>query len=169
MNAQESNIRELISDLGEGTAMDDEPIDILVVEDDDSQRDSIVEGLQECIPGVVVVAVRDGEEALDFLFCRSAWAERDREDSPKLILLDLALPGSDGLSVLGQIRSFDAQEALTLTPVVIFTDSQAAGDIAQSYRCGANSYIIKPLSFPDFKTVVEKVGQYWMAYNRTSP
>ena len=145
---------------------DDKPVDILVVEDNDSQRASIVEGLENFIPDVIVVAVRDGNEALDFLFCRGDWAGRDREDVPKLILLDLALAGSDGFSVLGQVRSFDAQEALTLTPVVIFTDSQATGDIQQSYRCGANSYITKPPSFPDFQTVVEKVGQYWMTYNR---
>ena len=145
------------------------PVDILVVEDDDSQRASIVQGLENAIPDVVVVAVCDGTEALEFLFCRGDWADRDQDDLPKLILLDLALPGSDGFSVLGQIRSFDAQEALTLTPVVIFTDSQATADISKSYRCGANSYILKPLSFPDFQTVVEKVGQYWMTYNRTSP
>ena len=144
-----------------------EPVDILVVEDNDSQRASIVLALQNFIPDVLVTAVSDGTEALDFLFSRGAWTDRVGEDPPKLILLDLALPGMSGFSVLGQIRSFDAQEALTLTPVVVFTDSQATGDISESYRCGANSYIIKPLSFPDFKTVVETVGQYWMKNNRT--
>ncbi len=143
-------------------------VDILVVEDNESQRASIVDGLENSIPDVVVVAVQDGVEALDFLFSRGAWTDRLGEDGPKLIMLDLALPGPDGFSVLGQIRSFDAQEALTLTPVVIFSDSQATGDISKSYRCGANSYIIKPLSFPDFQKVVETVGQYWMKHNRMS-
>jgi CheY-like chemotaxis protein len=143
------------------------PVDILVVEDDDSQRASIVLALQDTIPDVVVVAVRSGPEALDFLFSRDAWVDRVGEDPPKLILLDLALPGSNGFSVLGQIRSIEPQDALTLTPVVVFTDSQAIGDISESYRCGANSYVIKPLSFPDFRTVVESVGQYWMTLNKT--
>ncbi len=145
-----------------------DPVDILVVEDDESQRASIVLALQSTIPDVLVEAVRDGVEALDFLFCRGEWSHRVGEDPPKLILLDLALPGADGFSVLGQIRSIEPQDALTVTPVVVFTDSQAHGDIAKSYRCGANSYIIKPLSFPDFKTVVESVGHYWMSLNRTS-
>ena len=69
--------------------------------------------------------------------------------------------------MLGQIRSIAPRDALTLTPVVIFTDSHADADIKESYRCGANSYIIKPLSFPDFQAVVETVGQYWMTHNRT--
>ena len=148
--------------------LNDEPVDILVVEDNDSERASIVESLQAAIHDVRVIAVHDGTEALDFLFARGDWTDRVGEDPPKLILLDLALPGSDGFSILGQIRSFDAQEALTLTPVVVFTDSQATGDISESYRCGANSYIIKPLSFPDFQAVVETVGQYWMTHNRSS-
>ena len=146
-----------------------EPVDILVVEDNDSQRASIVLALEDCIPDVQVIAVRDGVEALDFLFSRGSWAGHAGEDPPRLILLDLELPGSDGFSVLGQIRSIEPKDALTLTPVVIFTDSQSASDIKESYRCGANSYIIKPLSFPDFKAIVETVGQYWMTHNRTSP
>ena len=120
------------------------------------------------IPDVVVVAVRGGNDALDFLFSRGAWTDRSQEEVPKLILLDLAPPVSDAFSVLGQIRSFDAKEALTLTPVVIFTDSQPSGDISKIYRSGANSYIMKPQSFPDFKSVVQTVGQYWMRYNRAS-
>jgi two-component system response regulator len=147
--------------------LNDEPVDILVVEDNESERASIVESLQSSIPDVHVVAVHDGTEALDFLFARGAWTDRVGAESPRLILLDLALPGSDGFSVLGQIRSLDAEDALTLTPVVIFTDSQAAGDVKRSYRCGANSYIMKPLSFPDFQAVVKTVGQYWMTQNVT--
>ncbi len=147
--------------------LNDEPVDILVVEDNDSERASIVESLQSAIKDVQVVAVHNGTEALDFLFARGGWTNRAGADAPKLILLDLALPGSDGFSVLGQIRSLDEDDTLTLTPVVIFTDSQAPSDITKSYRCGANSYIIKPMSFPDFQAIVKTVGQYWMAHNRT--
>ncbi len=148
--------------------LNDEPVDILVVEDNDSERASIVESLQASIRNVHVVAVHDGTEALDFLFARGAWTDRVGGDPPRLILLDLALPGADGFSVLGQIRSLDAKDALTLTPVVIFSDSEAASDITRSYRCGANSYIIKPVSFPDFQAIVKTVGQYWMTNNRRS-
>ncbi len=142
-------------------------IDILVVEDNDSERASIVESLQSSIPDVCVVAVCNGKEALDFLFCRGIWSDRVGEDPPKLILMDLVLPESDGFSVLGQIRSIEPENEFTLTPVVIFTDSQERHDITKSYRCGANSYIIKPLSFLDFQSVVKTVGQYWMDFNKT--
>lgn len=145
-----------------------EPVDILVVEDDESQRASIVLALQNTIPDVLVVAVQDGPEALDFLFSRGAWTDRLEQSPPKLILLDLALPETNGFSVLAQIRSVEPQDALTLTPVVVFTDSQSSSDIKESYRCGANSYIIKPLSFPDFQTVVETIGQYWMTHNKAT-
>lgn len=148
--------------------LNDEAVDILVVEDNVSERASIVESLQASIQDVQVVAVHDGTEALDFLFSRGAWTDRVGAEAPRLILLDLALPGSDGFSVLGQIRSIEAENALTLTPVVIFSDSEAVGDITRSYRCGANSYIIKPVSFPDFQSVVKTVGQYWMTHNRRS-
>ena len=142
-------------------------VDILVVEDNDSERASIVESLQSSIPDVEVVAVRNGIEAFDFLFSRNIWSGRVGADPPKLILMDLALPGSDGFSVLGQLRTIEPENEFTLTPVVIFTDSQKKHDITKSYRCGANSYIIKPLSFLDFQSVVKTIGQYWMNVNKT--
>lgn len=148
--------------------LNDEPVDILVVEDNDSERASIVESLHASIEDVQVVAVRDGDEAMDFLFARGHWSDRAGENYPRLILLDLQLPGADGFSVLGQIRSVEPQDALTLTPVVILSDSQNARDITRSYRCGANSYIMKPLSFSDFQAVVSTVGQYWITHNQTS-
>lgn len=139
-----------------------------MVEDNESQRESIVASLRAAIQDVAVVAVEDGTLALDFLFGRGAWSERAGEDPPKLILLDLELPGSDAFSILGQIRSVEAKDALTLAPVVIFTDSMDSADMKECYRCGANSYIIKPLSFTEFQTVVDTVGQYWMLHNKTS-
>ena len=147
--------------------MNNELIDILVVEDSVSERTSITEALQSAIPDVEVVAVHTGTEALDCLCCRGEWMGRAGVDPPRLILLDLGLPGEDGFSVLGQIRSLDKEDMLTLTPVVIFTDSHASSDITRSYRCGANSYIIKPLSFPDFQAVVKTLGQYWIRHNKT--
>ena len=145
-----------------------EPVDILVVEDNDSQRASIVDALRESMPDIRVMAVDNGTTALDFLLCRAEWKDRADQDPPKLILLDLFLPGSDRISVLGTIRSLDKDEALTVAPVVIFSDSHAASDISKSYRCGANSYIIKPLSHPDFQAVVKSIGKYWMESTRTA-
>ena len=145
-----------------------QPVDILVVEDNESQRASIVASLEASIEGVQIVSVHDGDAALDFLFGRGAWTGRIEADPPRLILLDLEMPGTDSFSVLGQIRSIEPKGALTLAPVVVFTDSNSASDIQESYRCGANSYIIKPLSFPEFKTIVDTVGQYWMTHNKTS-
>ncbi len=146
--------------------MNNEPVDILVVEDNASERASIVEALQDAIPDVQVSSVQDGTEALDFLFARGAYANRVDEEGPSLILLDLEMPGTNGFAVLAQIRALERQESLTLTPVVIFSDSQDSADISESYRCGANSYIIKPVNFPDFRAAVEKIGQYWMTYNK---
>lgn len=144
------------------------PVDILVVEDNASERDSIVEALQNAIPDVVVVAVHDGIQAVDFLFARGAYADRVGEDPPALVLLDLEMPGADGFSVLAEIRELEPKDALTLTPVVIFTDSLDSTHIEKSYRCGANSYVIKPVSFPDFQSIVEKIGQYWVTCNQAS-
>lgn len=144
-------------------------VDILVVEDNDSERASIVAALQESIPDVQVVAVHDGTAALDFLFARGEWISRAGADAPRLILMDLALPGADGFSVLGQIRALEPHDALTLAPVVIFSDSQSTTNITKSYRCGANSYIMKPLSFPDFEAIVQTVGQYWISHNQPAP
>lgn len=144
----------------------DDSVDILVVEDNDSERASIVEALRATIDGVSIAAVGNQKDALDFLFCRGDWRHRTGCDPPSLILLDLGLPDSDGFSILGEIRSLDPDDALTLTPVVVFTDSLDEADVSRSYRCGANSYVIKPLSFPDFHAVVKAVGQYWMKHNR---
>jgi len=148
--------------------MNNEVIDILVVEDNANDRVSIVDALKSTIENVRVAAVNDGTSALDFLNARGEYKDRLDAPPPRLILLDLSLPGASGFSVLGQIRAIVENDELILTPVVIFSDSIADGDITKSYRCGANSYIIKPLSFPDFQAVIKVIGQYWMTHNKTS-
>ncbi len=143
-------------------------VDILIVEDNDSQRVSIVAALQKTIPDVCILSVHSGAEALDFLFARGSWIGRATAEPPRLILLDLELPGANSsFSVLGQIRAVEPIDALTVAPVVMFTDSQSSTDVKESYVCGANSYILKPISFPDFEKVVKTVGMYWMKHNRT--
>jgi two-component system, response regulator len=141
-------------------------VDILVVEDDKSQSASIVQVLQDSIPDVSIIAVGNGADALDFLFARGDWKCRVGKDPPRLVLLDLAMPETDGFSVLGQIRSLGPDNTLTIMPVVIFTDSEAPADVMEGYRCGANSYIIKPVSIHNFNAVVETIGQYWIHHNK---
>lgn len=158
------------ANLGEDGArvfMTNEAVDILVVEDNDSERASIVTALQHSIPGVAVIGFRNGEEALDFLLGRGMWRDRAGENPPKLILLDLGLPGSDGFALLDKIRTFQAHEAMTLTPVVVFTNSQSLRDISKSYQYGANSYVTKPMNYTRFQTVVKAVGRYWLTHNRS--
>ncbi len=147
---------------------DGDEVDILVVEDNDSERESILKGLDDSIPDIRIVGVNDGLEALDFLYARGAWSHRAGLDPPKLIVTDLIMPGSGACSVLVEIRSTVPKDALTLVPVVVFSSSSESKDINESYRCGANSYIMKPIKFSDFKLVVERIGQYWMMHNNVA-
>lgn len=144
--------------------VEEQQTDILVVEDNEEERESIVAALTAAIKGVCVVGVASGEEAMEFLSARTEAGD----EAPRLILLDLEMPGEGGISVLGQIRSVEPRNALTLTPIVIFTDSSSSENVRDSYTCGANSYIIKPLSFRDFNSVVKMVGEYWMTHNITT-
>jgi CheY-like chemotaxis protein len=108
--------------------------------------------------------VRDGAEALDFLFGRGAYTARRVEDRPKLVLLDLKLPKVDGIEVLRQIKG-DARTRAT--PVVVMTSSREERDLAESYALGVNSYIIKPVEFSAFADVVRDLGLYWLLLNNT--
>jgi len=112
------------------------------------------------------VVVHDGLEALDYLFCRGAYAGRNIKDQPKLILLDLKLPKMNGLQVLEQIR---ASEATRLLPVVILTSSKEETDLMSSYRNGANSYVRKPVDFNQFVEAVRGIGLYWLLINEPPP
>lgn len=113
-----------------------------------------------------VVVVRDGAEALDYLFGSGAHAGRDANEVPQVILLDLRLPKMDGLEVLGRLR---ADERTKLLPVVILTSSDEEKDIVESYRLGANSYIRKPVDFGQFTEAVRHLGLYWLLLNQGPP
>lgn len=110
-----------------------------------------------------VSVVRDGAEALDYLFCSGAYAKRDSALQPELILLDLKLPKIDGLEVLRRIRG---DERTKLQPVVILTTSSEERDIISSYQLGANSYIRKPVDFDQFIEAVRQLGLYWLLLNQ---
>ncbi|HEX2678770.1 MAG TPA: response regulator, partial [Polyangiales bacterium] len=110
-----------------------------------------------------VTVVRDGAEALDYLFARGVHAERDGRQLPQVILLDLKLPKIDGLDVLQAIR---ADERTRRLPVVVLTSSAEEQDIMRSYSLGANSYIRKPVDFDQFVEAVRQLGLYWLVLNR---
>lgn len=141
-------------------------VDILLVEDTPTDAELCIRALRKHNLANRLVWLKDGAEALDFLFARGEYASRKRSDTLKLILLDLKLPKVDGLYVLRAIRG---DERLKATPVVILTSSQKARDLIESYRLGANSYVSKPIEFDEFSEAVAHLGLYWLILNKTVP
>jgi two-component system response regulator len=139
---------------------------ILLVEDSADDEALTLRALTRNNIGNEVVVARDGEEALDWLFCRGSHQTRDPHDQPALVLLDLKLPKVDGLEVLRRIR--DHAET-RLVPVVILTSSREETDRLHGYLNGANSYIRKPIDFAHFVEAVRQVGLYWLVLNEPPP
>jgi two-component system response regulator len=138
-------------------------LDILLVEDNQDDMDLALHALKrEKLANNIYVA-RDGEEALDFIFCRGTFAHRSFERPPKLVLLDLKLPKVDGMEVLKQIKSDLRTKTI---PVVIMTSSKEERDLVAGYNLGANSYIQKPVDFDQFRETVKSVGLYWLVINQ---
>ena len=142
------------------------PKTILLVEDnaDDAKLTLRAFKLNNMLSPVVVV--RDGVEALDFLFARGAFADRTGKPLPALVILDLKLPRLDGHAVLKAIR---ADERTRLVPVVVLTSSQEEQDLASSYALGANSYVRKPVDFAEFMEAARVIGIYWLMMNQAPP
>ena len=139
---------------------------ILLVEDNPDDEALTLRALKKNNIGNKVFIVHDGAEALDFLFCTGAYADRDPHDKPQLILLDLKLPKVDGLEVLRRLR---ADEKTQLLPVVILTSSNEEQDIVTGYSLGANSYVRKPVDFNRFVEAVRNLGLYWLVLNEAPP
>jgi CheY-like chemotaxis protein len=143
--------------------MNAEELDILLAEDSQDDVDLALHTLRrEKLANNIFVA-RDGEEALDFLFCRGAFTHRSFDQPPKLVLLDLKLPKVNGLEVLKQVKSDPRTRVI---PVVIMTSSKEERDLVASYNLGANSYIQKPVDFEQFRETVKTVGLYWLVINQ---
>lgn len=139
---------------------------ILLVEDNADDEALTLRALKKNNIGNTVMVVRDGAEALDFLFCSGIYADRDPRDKPQVILLDLKLPKVDGLEVLRRIRADPSTRTL---PVVILTSSKEEQDVVDSYLIGVNSYVRKPVDFIQFVEAIRQLGLYWLVLNETSP
>ena len=113
-------------------------------------------------PTAIHVA-RDGAEALEFLFCEGAYADRRIEDAPRCVLLDLKLPKVDGLEVLARMKADERTRAI---PVVMLTSSKEQRDLIESYQLGVNSYIVKPVDFENFVQAARELGSYWLMLNQ---
>ena len=144
--------------------MNSREVDILLVEDNKDDLELALHALRrERLANRIQIA-RDGEEALDFLFCRGEFTDRSMDQQPRLVLLDLKLPKVDGLEVLKKIK----EDARTKTiPVVILTSSKEERDLVSSYRMGVNSYIQKPVDFDQFRDTVKQLGLYWLVVNQS--
>jgi two-component system response regulator len=146
--------------------MNSEELDILLVEDNQDDMDLALHALKrEKLANHIYVA-RDGEEALDFLFCRGTFAARSFDQPPKLVLLDLKLPKVDGMEVLKQVKSDPRTKKI---PIVIMTSSKEERDLVAGYNLGVNSYIQKPVDFDQFRETVKSVGLYWLVINQPVP
>jgi two-component system response regulator len=136
---------------------------ILLVEDNPDDEELTLRALRSSKVANEVVVVRDGQEAVDYLFGSTAGAESNVREPPALVLLDLKLPKLSGIDVLRRIR---AEPTMRLTPVVIMTSSNEEEDVLNSYESGANSYVRKPVQFRAFVDAVAQLGVYWLLINQ---
>jgi two-component system, response regulator len=141
-------------------------VEILLVEDNPPDVELTLHALRKNNIANSVHVVRDGEEALDFLFCRNSFQDRSFNSPPKLVLLDVKLPKVDGLEVLQQMKKDPRTKAI---PVVILTSSKEQRDLVDGYHLGVNSYIQKPVDFTQFRETVRQLGLYWLLVNSPPP
>jgi CheY-like chemotaxis protein len=138
---------------------------ILIVEDDPNDVELTLTALAEYNLANEVVITRDGQQALDYLYCRGEFNTRSK-DNPAVMLLDLKLPRVDGLEVLQQVK---ADERLRIIPVVVLTSSHEEKDKMRSYNFGVNAYVVKPVDFHEFVNAVKELGVFWAVINEPPP
>lgn len=143
-----------------------EPAVILMVDDNRMDLELALDAFRRAQVGNRIEVVTSGQAALDYLFGRDLYADREQFPLPDLVLLDLKMPGIDGFAVLQQLKAADVLKRI---PVVILTSSQEEGDRLLGYDCGANSYLVKPISFEGFMKVAQQVGNYWLTLNCGPP
>jgi two-component system response regulator len=137
-------------------------VEILLVEDNPEDAEMTMRALRKRNLANHLHWVKDGEEALEYLFCTGRYAGRDPRSPPRLVLLDIKMPKVDGIEVLRRVKSSELKQV----PVVVMTSSNEERDVLESYRLGVNSYIVKPVQFEDFMDTVAKIGLYWVLSNR---
>jgi DNA-binding response OmpR family regulator len=138
---------------------------ILMVEDDPKDVELTLTALEEYNLANEVIVTHDGEQALDYLYCRGAYGTRS-VGNPAVMLLDLKLPKVDGLEVLKEIKS---NEALRMIPVVVLTSSKEEKDMVASYKLGVNAYVVKPVDFHEFVNAIKELGVFWAVINEPPP
>lgn len=139
-------------------------IEIILVEDSLEDANLIMRSLKKHNLGNSIIHLKDGAEALNFIFAEGEYTSRKIEDKPKLILLDLKMPKVDGLEVL---RALKADPRTKTIPIVIMTSSHEDRDLIESYELGVNSYVVKPVSFENFAQAVAELGMYWLMVNQS--
>lgn len=146
--------------------MQGEPLIILLVEDNDDHAELVQRSFENYIVMNKIIRVKDGEQALNYLFGKFEYEDREAYPLPNLVLLDLRLPKIDGIEIL---RNIKYSESLRAIPVVVLTSSEAEKDVAKAYFNHANSYLVKPLDFDNFTKLMKDLGYYWLAWNVNSP
>jgi len=141
----------------------DNGVEILLVEDNPDDVELTLHAFRKHNLANCIQVARDGAEALEFVFCTGAYAQRRLDNGPRLILLDLKLPLVDGFEVLRRLKADPRTRAI---PVVVLTTSREDRDVVESYHLGANSYIMKPVDFEQFTEAVRQLGLYWMLLNQ---
>jgi two-component system response regulator len=144
--------------------MNDNKVDVLLVEDNLHDAEMTIRSLKKVNLADRLFHVKDGAEALDFIFAKGVFAHRQTESMPKVILLDIKMPKVDGIEVLRQIKSNGTTRTI---PVVIMTSSKEEQDVITSYNLGVNSYVVKPVDFEGFAKAVSELGLYWLITNQS--
>ena len=143
--------------------INEQVVEILLVEDNPNDAELTIRALKKNHLANSLVHVKDGAEALAFIFGTGAYADRNLENGPRMILLDLKLPKVDGLEVLKKVKS---DERTKVIPVIVLTSSKEERDVIESYKLGVNSYIVKPVDFDKFTQCVSELGLYWLLLNQ---
>ncbi|ETA67730.1 response regulator with CheY-like receiver domain and winged-helix DNA-binding domain [Methanolobus tindarius DSM 2278] len=139
-------------------------VEIVLVEDNPNDRELALRALKKNKIANNIVVLEDGEQAIDYLYGRGEFGDRDINVNPRLVLLDLKLPKMDGLDVLKVIKSDPDKKMI---PVVMLTSSKEESDVVESYRLGVNSYIVKPVDFDNFVEAIRNIGFYWLLMNES--
>lgn len=143
--------------------MENDTIDILLIEDNVDDAELTIRALKKNKIPCAIVHLKDGSEALDFIFCSGKYATRSMDVKPKVILLDLNMPKISGIEVLRKIKSDERTKSV---PVIVLTSSKESPDVHVCYQLGANSYIVKPVGFENFTNAITEMGLYWLLRNQ---